>query len=101
MDLSPAVSAWASRFFSAQNSLEWSKVLSGTAEDGWAAEILPWLSLLEGGDLNIPAVLPFVSKNGEVCWYAMARTARGASQLAEELQAFVGPSYSDFDGRPH
>jgi hypothetical protein len=101
MDLSPAVSAWASRFFAGRNCLDWHALVSETDTDGWAAEVLPWLALIERDDPNLPLVLPCVSSDGSVSWYGAARSVRGASQLGEELQAFIGPSYSDFAGRPH
>ena len=34
-------------------------------------------------------------------WYCAGSSARGALQLRESLQAFIGPSYSDFDGRAY
>ena len=65
------------------------------AETDTHEAIRRWTSaLLEEGE---PVVLPHWSKHG-VTWYGVARTERQAQQLAEEVNAFVGPSYSTFTG---
>jgi hypothetical protein len=44
-----------------------------------------------------PVVLPHWSETG-VTWYGIAQTERQARRLAEEVHAFIGPSYSSFTG---
>jgi len=44
-----------------------------------------------------PVVLPRWTDQG-VIWYGIAQTEQAAQQLAEEAEAFVGPSYSTFSG---
>ncbi|MGE0322128.1 MAG: protein DpdD [Polyangiaceae bacterium] len=60
-----------------------------------ARPLQPWtLRVLEQKDrLLLPC-----QRNGELTWYAIARSARDARVLREELLAAVGPSYTDFRG---
>ena len=44
-----------------------------------------------------PTVLPRWTDEG-VRWYGLARTEQQAQHLVEEVSAFIGPSYSTFDG---
>jgi hypothetical protein len=46
-----------------------------------------------------PVFLPRRLADGRVRWYALARSSRQARDLSEQLVAFLGPTYSDFDGR--
>src|SRR6185503_7027959 len=46
-------------------------------------------------------VLPRVREDdGRVQWYALCASARIARVARNELRAFLGPSYSDFEGLP-
>ena len=67
---------------------------SGDPEDSVAAQSLQ--RFLDGGS----TALVFRPVGESVRWYALARTTRQMRLLGEELAAFLGPTYSTFDGRP-
>jgi hypothetical protein len=46
------------------------------------------------------AVLPAVDSQGRVCWYAAVSTGAQWRQLRPMLQAYVGPTVTDFIGEP-
>jgi hypothetical protein len=92
---------WLSKFFSGRNAIRWKDLEADIAPEEFREEIESWLSILETGRANVPICLPCLSDAGTIEWYAGARTIQGAYALADELQAFIGRSFSDFDGRPH
>ena len=59
-----------------------------------------WLASLKKSPHT--TVLPrFLKVDGkaEVTWYGVARSGRGLRRLADEVRAFVGPTYADFTGQ--
>ena len=92
--------AWVVGFFSPPNMLHWQDLRAGLAPDNWADDVIPWLELDARAEATIPVCVPFLTVSGETEWYASARDRRAAIALRDELTAFVGPSYSDFDGAP-
>ena len=57
----------------------------------------PWFENL--AEQDDPVLLPRVDEQDGTRWYAIAFSERRARELREEIEAFVGPTYSDFDGR--
>ena len=57
----------------------------------------PSLQAFEEGDISIPVLLPVVTTSG-VTWYGCARNAAEARELGALLNAWIGPSWSDFCG---
>lgn len=92
---------WLSQFFSGRNQLRWEELTSNTAREPWLSAVRGWISILEEGSESTPICLPCLAEDGSVQWYAGARNLQGSHALADELQAFFGPSYSRFNGRPH
>ena len=92
--------AWITSFFGGGNNLVWSDLESGRATDNWGPEVLAWIALLDR-DENGVAVLPYLGADGDVVWYAVARSARAGRRLGEDIAGFVGASYGGFDGRPY
>jgi hypothetical protein len=92
-------SYWWERFFDGDNGLHWSALQDPTHP--WSPQVLPWIELAKADDRGLPIVLPRLDAHDQPSWYCAGRTARGALRLREALQAFIGPSYSDFDGRPY
>jgi hypothetical protein len=99
--VAPSELAWLQAFFGEANELKWQALADGSARPDWAAQVLPWLHFLDGESPNGAFVLP-VFQDGEVaCWYGLAASDRSLTQLAEELLAWIGPSYSDYSGGLH
>ena len=94
-------SAWLERFFAAPNALRWDAMADRSATPAWQAQATPWIELFAQRQGNIALVLPVFDEDGPCTWYAMAPDAHQGAALAEELNGFVGPSYSDFRGHPH
>ena len=94
-------SAWLERFFAAPNALRWDAMLERSATPAWQAQAAPWIELFSQRQGNIALVLPVFDEHGPCMWYAAAPDAHQGAALAEELNGFVGPSYSDFRGHPH
>src|SRR2546422_7055993 len=92
---------WLSEFFSDRNALRWADLVDGVAPEEWAMSVSPWLNLLSSGDDSIPMVVPVFDGQGARMWYACAHNSRSAEQLREELNSFLGPSYTSFTGQLH
>jgi hypothetical protein len=63
--------------------------------------VLPWVEFAQNTDVDLPMILPRLDANDQPSWYCAGRGNRSALRLCEALQAFIGPSYSDFDGRTY
>ena len=92
---------WLSEFFSDHNALSWHELVDGRGREEWTASVSPWLNLISLGDANTPIVLPLFDNRGAKTWYACAQNARAAEQLREELNSFLGPSYTMFAAQFH
>ena len=90
---------WWERFFDGDNRLRWSALRN--YEGPWAANVLPWVETAQHDDVDLPIILPRLDADDQPSWYCAGRSPQGAQRLREALQAFIGPSYSDFDGRPY
>jgi len=80
------------RFFGSGNRFDYDNIAEKEAPA--YASIRRWVDDFEQGR---PVVLPRWTDQG-VIWYGIAQTEQAAQQLAEEVKAFVGPSYSTFTG---
>ncbi|MBF0239219.1 MAG: hypothetical protein HQM12_16080 [SAR324 cluster bacterium] len=90
---------WLTRFFSDNNVLKWNQIENETASSKWLDQIKPWLQFLEDPDWTYPVILPLLEVDGSQQWYAMANSEQQYAKLVEELNSFIGPSYSDFIGQ--
>jgi hypothetical protein len=97
--MSTEAGPWWERFFDGDNQLRWQELQDPS--NAWSPHVLPWIHLAQGADTDIPVVLPRLDANAQPSWYCAGHSARGALRLREALQSFIGPSYSDFDGRPY
>lgn len=83
-------------FFAPPNTIAHESADSESAAARW---LRPWIERLEAKPPQ-PTVLP-CRRTGEtdwVDWYALAFEERQGRELAEELAAFLGPSFSTFTG---
>ena len=100
--MTPPEPDWWERFFSGRNALLWSEIEAGVAPDGWSEDIISWVRIAQRAEHELPVIFPCLEDNGDISWYGRVGSAREVQRLREELQAFVGPSYSsDYDGRPY
>lgn len=97
--MSTDASPWWERFFGSDNGLQWPSISSQNSP--WADQILPWIEFAQHENTDLPIVLPRLDADGIPSWYCAGRSPRGTLRLQEALQSFIGPSYSDFDGRPY
>lgn len=97
--LAPQELAWLKAYFSGKNVLTWEDIETAEAPVKSLDQLMPWLRLLDGERTCEQIVLPFHDEEGPIAWYAMASEERQFRQLVEEIQSFIGPSFSDFNGR--
>lgn len=85
-------------FFGPGNRLRWEAIQSGALSQDVQDRLGPLLDelRLDADVLTLPRVLD----SGQVQWYVLCSSARAARIARDELRAFLGPSYSNFDGRP-
>ena len=94
----PSEVSWLKNFFSDRNALKWEAVTTGEAPPLWLDQVTPWvIAFFERGE-RFPLVLPVFDSGGPVQWYAMTGDQHDANSVAQELMAFIGPSFSDFSG---
>jgi len=86
---------WWENFFASPNEILWERLET----DGWEEHVRPWVENAGADDPDLPVILPRLGTDG-MCWYAGARSSLGNLRLQEELQAFIGPSHSDYDRLP-
>ncbi len=86
------------QFFGPGNRLRWQTIRAGTLAPDARERLSPFLDQL-GTNPDV-LVLPRVLENGPVQWYVLCSSARVARIARDELRAFLGPSYSDFEGQP-
>jgi hypothetical protein len=85
-------------FFGPGNRLRWDAIASGRLPLDTQRRLGPFL---EEFRKNLPYVLlPRVDQDGRVEWYVLCSSARACRLARDELRAFLGQSYSDFEGRP-
>jgi len=87
-----------SEFFGPGNRLRWEAIQAGSLAAEARQRLGPFVEDLER-NCDIIA-LPRVRESGEVQWYVLCSSARTARLARDEVQAFIGPSYSNFEGRP-
>lgn len=92
-NLSPKEQAWLARFFANPNGLSWPSLLDGSAPAYLADEVQRWLKLLVQKRLNAPLILPFVRGSSIAGWYATTQGGSGGLELADEINAWVGPTW--------
>ena len=86
------------QFFGPGNRLRWQAIRDGTLAPDVRDRLSPFLHQL-GTNPDV-LVLPRVLENGRVQWYILCSSARFARIARDEFRAFLGPSYSDFEGQP-
>lgn len=84
---------WLARFFAAPNELRWSSLLDGSASTREADQVRQWLRLLAAQHPSAPLVLPFVRGATITGWYATTQGTSGGSELRDEINAWLGPTW--------
>jgi hypothetical protein len=85
------------RFFGPGNAIRFSRGDTGSLNAQTAARLQPFLDEYRRG-VDV-CTLPRVDAEGSTTWYVLCRTAREERLARHEVRAFVGPSYSLFDGQ--
>jgi len=85
-----------SEFFGPGNRLRWDAIQTGSLPTDVKQRLGPFLEDLERNSEIV--ALPRVRESGEVQWYVLCSSARTARLARDEVQAFLGPSYSNFEG---
>jgi hypothetical protein len=86
-------------FFGPGNRLRWEAIRTGSIGRDVQSRLGPFLDELAREPELL--VLPRVREDdGRVQWYVLCASERIARVARDELRAFLGPSYSDFEGRP-
>jgi hypothetical protein len=85
------------RFFGEGNAIRWSQYLSSTADDAIRNLLEPWISRFQ--KQQSPFCLPRVDASSQqTTWYVLCTNSRQARSVRETLQAFIGPTYANFNG---
>ena len=84
-------------FFGDGNDLKWSYIVSLPDDHTTARFLEPWLYDI-GQRESRPVILPRAT-GGHTIWYAIPRRSQDVEILREDLQAFIGPSYTDYVGQ--
>ena len=85
------------RFFGPGNAIRFTGGDAGSLNAQTTARLQPFLDEYRRG-VDVCA-LPRVDANGSTTWYILCRTSREERLARDEVRAFVGPSYSRFDGQ--
>ena len=85
-------------FFGPGNRLRWEAIQARTLSPDIQLRLGPFLEDFES-NLEVLA-LPCVREDGRVQWYIVCQSARATRVARDEVRAFLGPSYSDFEGKP-
>lgn len=86
-------------FFGPGNRIRWDAIRAGSLGEEMKTRLAPFLD--EIGKSPDVLVLPRVHEDdGRVQWYVLCSSSRVSRIARDELRAFLGPSYSDFEGRP-
>lgn len=87
-------------FFGPGNRLSWDAIQAGSLPRDVRDRLGPFLDDLRRNPDVL--VLPRVRDNGQVQWYVLCSSPHAERTVRDEVRAFLGPTYSDFDGRsPH
>jgi hypothetical protein len=85
-------------FFGPGNRLRWDAIRTGALSADVQQRLGPFLEDLQRNPEIV--TLPRVRESGEVQWYVLCSSARTTRLARDEVQAFLGPTYSNFEGRP-
>jgi hypothetical protein len=85
------------QFFGPGNRLRWEDLAAHEPPGPHLTVVRPLLDDL--GHAERPALLPCRLADGRCRWYALYRSERQGRDLRERLTAFVGPTWSDFNGQ--
>jgi hypothetical protein len=86
------------RFFGPGNRLSWEAIQADSLPKDVKERLGPFLDDLQRNPEVL--ALPRVLVNGRVQWYILCASPRAARIARDEVRAFLGPTYSDFEGRP-
>jgi hypothetical protein len=84
-------------FFSDGNAIRWGQYQSAEPNSTVRSTLTPWVTRFEMQ--RSPFCLPRVDpQSKQTTWYVMCSDPREARSVREALQAFIGPTYADFNG---
>lgn len=85
-------------FFGPGNRLRWKAIQANSLSPDIQKKLGPFLEDLQRNPEVL--VLPRVREDGRVQWYIICQSPRTTRVARDEVRAFLGPTYSDFDGKP-
>lgn len=86
-------------FFGPGNRLRWEAIQAGSLPAEVRQRLGPFVEDLEH-DHEIIALPRVREERGDVLWYVLCSSPRITRIARDEVQAFLGPTYSNFEGRP-
>lgn len=84
-------------FFGPGNRLRWEAIKAGSLPRDVQDRLGPFLADLQRNPDVL--VLPRALDSGRVQWYVLCASPRATRMARDEVRAFLGPTYSDFEGR--
>uniref|UniRef100_E6PXS3 Uncharacterized protein n=1 Tax=mine drainage metagenome TaxID=410659 RepID=E6PXS3_9ZZZZ len=85
-------------FFGPGNRLRWEAIQANSLSPEIQQRLGPFLEDLRRNPQVL--ALPCVRDDGRVQWYVVCQSPRATRVARDEVRAFLGPTYSDFDGKP-
>ena len=85
-------------FFGPGNRLRWEAIQANTLSAEIQQRLGPFLEDLRRNPQVL--ALPCVRHDGRVQWYVVCQSPRATRVARDEVRAFLGPTYSDFEGKP-
>jgi hypothetical protein len=86
-------------FFGPGNRLRWEAIQAGSLSAAVRQRLGPFVEDLQY-DRDVVALPRVREEGGEVVWYVLCSSPRMGRLARDEVQAFLGPTYSNFEGRP-
>ena len=96
-NLPPKSHDFLKKFYGDENYLKWEEITKQKISKEVLDLVRPWIDDLK--TQNEPVVLPRYISEDEIEWYAISFSSVQSRVLKENIDSFVGPTYTNFNGQ--